>query len=127
MDTNENDEQEGGRASNGGTEQRCGSSGYHVLAVIVAIFALPLFSLGAVAWYATRLVDGELVLTRTGCQVLEYHGATVEYLEDGSLCALRTKFRIGIQQRAGRVLVQSEHGAFEVELSGKEVVSTSYR
>lgn len=124
----EKNETGAGRAGNAGAQRRWIDNGYVVLAIIVGILALPLSSLGVVVWYtSSRLLEGELVLTRTGCQALEYHGASVEYLDEGAICAIHTKFSIAMREGSGRVLVENEYGAFEVELSGKEVVSKSYR
>lgn len=107
--------------------QRKGMHSYIILAIIAGGLAMPLVLLGGAGIYASRLLEGELILTRTGCRALEYHGASVDYLEEGTACAIKTKFRIGMRDRSGPVLVRTEQGDFRVELSAKEVVSKSYR
>jgi hypothetical protein len=109
-------------------DNRSGRTQHPAVLIIVAfLISLPFVSLWALSWYTTRLTEGQLVLTRTGCQALEYHGATVRYLEDATACGIDTQFRLALRARTGRVLVQTERGPVEVELSGSEVISLAYR
>jgi hypothetical protein len=100
---------------------------FRVLAIILLLMSLPIASLAVLAWFQTRPAEGQLVLTRTGCQALEYHGATVRYLEDASACGIDTRFRINFRTRLGQIFIQTDQGTLEVELSGSEVVSLAYR
>jgi hypothetical protein len=98
-----------------------------VLAIILLLMSLPIASLAVLVWFQTRPAEGQLVLTRTGCQALEYHGATVRYLEDASACGIDTRFRINFRTRSGQIFIQTDRGTLEVELSSSELISLAYR
>lgn len=93
---------------------------------LMCLFALPFALLIFTVYYGTRLRDGVVVLTETGCQVLAYHGARVEYLDNGGLCAIRAPSLFGSRATTGRILIQTENGEFEVQLLRREVLSTTY-
>ncbi|MCK2128238.1 hypothetical protein MX652_16325 [Thauera aromatica] len=112
----------------GRSQRRWTDSSYFVIALIVVPLVIPLALLGWAGWYATRLLDGELVLKDSGCRILETHGATVHRLEGVGerLCTVRARFRFGQDSASGRVLLRRDDGDLEIELSASQVLSKAY-
>lgn len=104
---------------------RPGAVKWIITAILFVLIALTLLLLQG-AHYSTRLRDGVVVLTGTGCQVLAYHGAKLDYLDGGALCAIRAPSRFGDRADTGRIQISTEHGDRELRLSRRDVVSTAY-
>lgn len=79
------------------------------------------------AWYDERPVEGQLILTDTACQLVEYHGGTIERIEGERLCVMRARFRAPERDRGARVEVVTNHGTFTVELAASQIVSHAFR
>lgn len=79
------------------------------------------------AWYDIRPVDGQLILADTACKVIEYHGGKVEPIEGTTFCAMRTRFRAPEHGRMAQVTVETDNGAFKVELAASQIVSLAIR
>lgn len=79
------------------------------------------------AWYDMQPVDGQLILTDTACKVIEYHGGKVERIEGTTFCVMRTRFRAPEHGRMAQVTVETDSGAFKVELAASQIVSLAIR
>ncbi len=102
-------------------------SGWLVFTVGAILFAFALGLLAMAVWFGSRPLEGELVLTRTGCQALEHHGASVRHWDNGSGCTLKTRFRMNSRAQHARIFVQTDKGPSEVVLAAREVISHAYR
>lgn len=68
--------------------------------------------------------DGELILTKRGCHVLAYHGATVEDLGDEGLCRVRAHYALPSNtSRFGTIRIETPKGRIDISLPASEVVS----
>lgn len=79
------------------------------------------------AWYDMQPVDGQLILTDTACKVIAYHGGKVERIEGTTFCVMRTRFRAPEHGRMAQVTVETDSGAFKVELAAPQIVSLAIR
>lgn len=102
-------------------------SGFAVLVLGTILLLLATGLLATAFWIGTRPLEGELVLTGTGCQALEHHGASVRHLQEGSGCAIHAQFRMNTRARSVRLRVQTAQDPIEVVLATREVVSYAYR
>lgn len=93
----------------------------------------PLAFVGAIAvtvlaaWYDMQPVDGQLILADTACKVIEYHGGKVEHIEGTNFCVMRTRFRAPEHGRMAQVTVETDSGAFKIELAASQIVSLAIR
>lgn len=111
------------------TEQQSNNEPHRSLAY--RIFPLAFMGSLAVAvlaaWYAMQPVDGQLILVDTACKMIEYHGGKVERIEGTSYCVMRTRFRAPERGGMAQVRVETESGAFKVELAASQIVSLAVR
>lgn len=98
-----------------------------VMAIIALLLALAIGLMSLAFWIGTRPIEGELVLTETGCRALEHHGATVAHWAGGSGCAIEAPVRINTRAKTVRMEVSTDKGPIEVVLSSRELVSHAYR